>query len=516
MELMLIECIKFDKPQDVTLSKQDPILLPDHQAQVAKAITAALAEQIGQTIFDMWFEGNDPIIFDGEQVQVFAPNAFSLSRLQSRFSGDLREAVHRIAGPETTIRFTTREVVDESQSKEGTESDSETSRAAAVDPNKTDSEGFIEESDPQTYFSFHQPENRPAAPKARARKSSNARYIKSYWFGDENRLARAAVEQVLDCPGDFSPLLIYGPTGSGKSHLLESIVNEYRRRLRRKRCVYLSSEKFTTEFISSLRGGSGLPMFRRRYRDLDILAIDDIQFFSSKRATLGEFLQTVDHLARAGKQVIVAADRPPIELEGIGTDLAARLTGGLTCPLQYPGFEGRVSIIDRVCQQRNFVLPLEVRELIAQHMTRDVRRILGAINRLYAVSVSLQEKVTMHMAQEVLGDLLAFSSIGTSIKGIEQAVCEFCGVKSTEIRSSSRRKRVCVARMLAMYLARQHTGAAFSEIGDHFGNRKHSTAIAAEKKVAGWIENSENISLPNASYPADEVIRRIESILRIG
>jgi len=116
----------------------------------------------------------------------------------------------------------------------------------------------------------------------------------------------------------------------------------------------------------------------------------------------------------------------------------------------------------------------------------------------------------------VLSDLLAFSSIGASIRGIEQAVCDFCGVKSSEIRSSSRRKRVCVARMLAMYLARRHTGAAFSEIGDHFGNRKHSTAIAADKKVSGWVESSESISLPNASYPADEVIRRIESILRVG
>jgi len=482
------------------LSKQAPIstpTTPSREAQVAKAITTALEDQIGRTIFDMWFEGSDSIVFDGQQVQVFAPNAFSLSRLQSRFSGDVKEAVHRIAGPETSIHYATR--VSEERLPAATDVVAPSENAADSVP---DGDGFIEETDPQTYFHFHQPESRPAAPASRKTKSK-APFIKSFWFGDENRLARAAVEQVMDFPGEFSPLLIYGPTGSGKSHLLEAIVNEYRRRLRRKRCAYLSSEKFTTEFISSLRGGSGLPLFRRRYRDLDILAIDDIQFFSSKRATLGEFLQTVDHLARAGKQVIVAADRPPIELEGIGTDLAARLTGGLTCPLQYPGFDGRVSIIETICKQRGLILPLEVRELIAQHMTRDVRRILGAINRLYAVSVSLKEKVTMQMAQEVLGDLLAFSAIGASIKGIEQAVCDFCGVKSNEIRSASRRKKVCVARMLAMYLARRHTGAAFSEIGDHFGNRKHSTAIAAEKKVAGWIENSDHISLPNASYPAD-------------
>ena len=494
------------------MSKQEPISSLPPKTQIADAISTALADQIGHTIFEMWFEGNHPIVFDGEQVQVFAPNAFSLSRLQSRFSGDVREAVQRIAGPETSIRYATRESVDV------VADDVSTKAASATDQDQstsTDDDGFIEQNDPQTYFHFHQPSTEPSTPKVR-KSIPKANFLKSFWFGDENRLARAAVEQVLDFPGEFSPLLIYGPTGSGKSHLLEAVVNEYRRRLRRKRCAYLSSEKFTTEFIASLRGGSGLPLFRRRYRDLDILAIDDIQFFSSKRATLNEFLQTVDHLARAGKQVIVAADRPPIELEGIGTDLAARLTGGLTCPLQYPSFDGRVSIVERICQQRGFVLPLDVRELIAQHMTRDVRRILGAINRLYAVSVSLNEKVTMHLAQEVLGDLLAFSSIGASIRGIEQAVCDFCGVKSNEIRSSSRRKKVCVARMLAMYLARQHTGAAFSEIGDHFGNRKHSTAIAAEKKVAGWIENSEHIALPNASYPADEVVRRIESILRVG
>ena len=506
MELMRSRSIKFDKPQDVTLSIKDSSPLPtnERQAQVAKAIAETLADQIGPTIFEMWFEGSDPIAFDGERVHVFASNAFSLGRLQTRFSGDVKEAVQRIAGPEIGIQFTTR-------AQPGIDV------SADADPHQETETGFIEEKDPQTFFAFHQPEDETLrSPRSRSKSSKSARYVKSFWFGDENRLARASVEQVFDHPGEFSPLLIYGPTGSGKSHLLEAIVNDFRRRLRRSRCVYLSAEQFTTEFIGSLRGGSGLPMFRRRYRDLDILAIDDIQFFSSKRATLNEFLQTVDHLARAGKQVVVSADRPPIELEGIGNDLAARLTGGLTCPLQYPSFEGRVSIIENICQQRGFALPMDVRELIAQHMTRDVRRILGAINRLFAVSVSLQEKVTMNLAQDVLSDLLAFSSIGATINGIEQAVCDFCGVKSNEIRSSSRRKRVSVARMLAMYLARQHTGAAFSEIGDHFGNRKHSTAIAAERKVAGWIESSENIALPNASYPADEVIRRIESILRVG
>ncbi len=486
--------------QDTTSNPPTP-----NKADVASAISKALVGQLGQTVFEMWFEAPDSITFDGRDVRILANSPFSLSRLQSKFSADVREAVHRIAGPQTQIDYLTREVPQTSNIPSATQ---ETNSETPTDAN------VIEEQNLQSCFSFHTP-SELTGPKQRQIRS-NARYLSSFWFGDENRLAKASVEQVFDCPGQFSPLLMYGPTGCGKSHLLESVVNDCRRQLRLKRCVNVAAEQFTSEFIASLRGGSGLPMFRRRYRELDVLAIDGIQFFSKKRATLGEFLQTVDYLARAGKQVIVSSDRPLTELEDLGTDLAARLTGGLTCPLMYPGFDGRMWIIESICERRKFSLPVDVRELIAQHMTRDVRRVSGAINRLFAVSRSLNESITMPIAQEVLGDLLAFSSVSATLQGIEQAVCDFCGVKSNEIRSSSRRKRISTARMLAMYLARQHTGAAFSEIGEHFGNRRHSTAMAAEKKVVNWIESGESIALPNANYPADEVVRRIRSILRVG
>ncbi len=481
-------------------------LADENAARIASAISNALVSHIGQTVFDMWFEASDAITFDGHRVKILADSPFSLSRLQNRFSSDLREAVHRIAGPQTEIEYSTREI--------NTDGAVEDSAAAERVPVSANEEPVIAEQDLQTTFSFHQP-TPPAGPVAR-KASSTARYLSSFWFGDENRLAKASVEQVFDSPGQFSPLLIYGPTGCGKSHLLESVINDCRRQLRLRRCVNVAAEQFTSEFIASLRGGSGLPMFRKRYRELDVLAIDGIHFFAKKRATLSEFLQTVDALSRAGKQVIVSSDRPLTELEDLGADLAARLTGGLTCPLMYPGFDGRMWIVESICAKRKFSLPHDVRELIAQHMTRDVRRVTGAINRLYAVSRSLGEKINMTVAQEVLGDLLAFSSVGTTMGGIEQAVCEFCGVKSIEIRSSSRRRKISVARMLAMYLARQHTGAAFSEIGEHFGNRRHSTAMAAEKKVQDWIESGQSINLPNAAYPAEEVINRIESILRVG
>ncbi len=258
-------------------------------------------------------------------------------------------------------------------------------------------------------------------------------------------------------------------------------------------------------------------MFRRKYRDLDLLAIDDVQFLAGKRATLNEFQYTIDNLIRNGKQVVVSSDRPPLELSALGAELNTRLTAGLACPLRYPGFEGRLNILHRMCNERRFRLSTKVLELIAERLTRDVRRLSGAINRLHAVAISTNSKITPEMAQSELCELFAAGSgNGTSLLNIEQAVCEFCGIKAKDLRSSSRRKQISTARMLAMFLSREYTSSALSEIGDYFGGRSHSTVIAAKRKVSNWLENNEGVTLPNATYPAREVISRIESNLRIG
>ena len=183
----------------------------------------------------------------------------------------------------------------------------------------------------------------------------------------------------------------------------------------------------------------------------------------------------------------------------------------------FPNLEGRKSIIGSMCRQRNFAISDDVVSLIAEQMTRDVRRLSGAINRLRAVSISTGvEKVTVEFAAEVLQDLISLSSIGTSMVTIEQAVCNITGLKSADLRSKSRRKSVSSARMLAMYLAREHTNAALSEIGDYFGGRSHSTVIAARKKVTSLIEDDSEIALANSKIKVKVAIDRIQSKLRIG
>ena len=324
--------------------------------------------------------------------------------------------------------------------------------------------------------------------------------LESFWFGETNRLAQVSVRQAFQSFGQFSPIFVYGPSGSGKTHLLESIAVDARKELRLRRCVFMSAEQFTTYFVQALRG-TGLPTFRRKYRDLDLLAIDDVQFFGGKKATLSEFQFTIDSLHRAGKQVVLASDRPPIELNHFGAELTARLTAGLICPIEYPDEEGRAKIIQRMCKQRHVDMPSDVVNVIASRLGRDVRRLSGAVNRIYAVAQARQCKMTLEMANEVLADLFSVTSSGTSLPTIEKVVCEFCGVNPSELRSSSRRKSISSARTLAMYLSRQYTSSAYSEIGDYFGGRSHSTVIAANKKANLWIEENSAISLSQRGIP---------------
>lgn len=503
-------------------------------AELTAIITQMLQRKIGSTRFELWFSHQSPLTFSQSRVEVSADSNFTANRLQNTFSKDIRSVVDHVCGAHVSIEFVVktppvktagrRSAAGKNSPHEGgSEQDQRRLFDTAADPSqqRNHNDERPERSDGNTDHNANAqsgtpttPRNaRPALPKARPA----SRDLNSFWFGANNQFAKAGVEQILQLPGQFSPLLIHGPSGSGKSHLVEAATVEYRRRLGAKRCLFLTAEQFTNQFVASLRDNRGLPMFRRKFRDLDLLAIDDIQFLFGKNATLNEFQFTLDHLVRQGKQVIVSSDRPPMELDTLGSDLLNRLASGLMCPLMFPNLDGRKSIIASMCRERSFRLCPDVIELMAEQITRDVRRLSGAINRLRAVSISAGiEKVTVEFARDALQDLISLSTIGTSMVTIEEAVCNLTGVKSADLRSNSRRKSISSARMLAMYLARQHTNAALSEIGDHFGGRSHSTVIAAKKKINSLIADDSDIALANSKMKVKAVIDRIESKLRIG
>jgi len=460
--------------------------------------------RVGPDLFDMWFNRGCIEVTEeatGCVVRVFAKNEFSVRRLQQTFSSEIKNAVERVCGPQTTILV---EVAQADLASEQLESE-----AATVGANVS-----VDSSIQQAI---------PFAPSGVVESGANRSIRRSmptleeFSFASDARLLRAGVAQLFESPGQFSPLFIHGPTGCGKTHLLEAITHGFRKKLRLKRCVYVSAEQFTTQFVSSLRQGTGLPMFRRKFRGLDLLAIDDIQFLAGKKATLAEFQQTLDNLVRLGKQVVLSADRSTLELDDLGHDICNRISAGLTCSVSYPGLEGRMKIAAKLCADRKFTLPTAVLRLICEHVPRDVRRLSGAINRLHAYAMTFGDTVDVEFAKEVLADLFAQNGPAcTSMAAIEKAICDFCRVDAAELKSSSRQKRISSARMLAMYLAREYTGSAFSEIGDYFGGRSHSTVIAAQRKVEKWLSEDQGIVLPHAKYSAKEAVRRLESNLRIG
>ncbi len=336
--------------------------------------------------------------------------------------------------------------------------------------------------------------------------------FETFVVGRGNRLAHSAAQSVAERPGLITPLFFHGPPGSGKTHLLESIYSATRA-ITGARALYLSSEQFTTFFLEALRGG-GLPNFRRKVREIDLLIVDDLQFLRGKRATVVELQHTLDVLVRGGRQIVLAADRPPSRLTDIGGDLVTRLTGGLVCGMEDADETTRAGLVQRFASESQTALPDDVIQLLAREFSGDARQIRGACWRLKATSEALREPIDRGMAQTALHDLLATSKRVVMLTDIERAVCEECGISPQMLREESRSRAGSHPRMLAMWLARKYTRAASSEISLFFGRRSHSTVISAEKKVERWKADEAFVQLGTGSCKVSEALKRLEQRLR--
>ena len=339
--------------------------------------------------------------------------------------------------------------------------------------------------------------------------------LEDFVVGTSNRMAYAAVELAVNRLGEMSPVLLHGPSGVGKSHLLAAIHGKAREVRPGMSALMLSAEQFTTNFLQALQG-KGLPGFRRSCRSVDLLVVDDLQFFIGKRATLLELQSTVDTLHRAGKQIIFASDRDLESLSELGSELTGRIRGGMTAAVMPPDGEVRRGIVAGLAARRQLALPPEVVTYLADHLTRHARELIGGVNRLEAASHMLGVPITLELAQESLVDLIRSSSRSLRLADIERAVCTAFGIGDAELQSARRSRAVNHPRMLAMFLARKHTGAALTEIGRYFGRRSHSTVISAEKTVRKWLQSQAPVVLADASWDIDQAIRRVEDVLRAG
>jgi chromosomal replication initiator protein len=322
-----------------------------------------------------------------------------------------------------------------------------------------------------------------------ARPALSARYtFDNFVVGKSNELAAAAALAVAESPGRiYNPLFIYGVSGIGKTHLMQAIAHAILEHAPNTRTVYLGAEQFTNEYVMSIQGRT-THEFRRRYRELDLLLIDDVHFLKGKEGTQEEFFHTFNALYEAGRQIILTSDRPPGEIAGIEARLVTRFQWGMVADIELPDFEHRVAILRRKAQldQLQETIPHDVLQLIAEHVRSSVRELEGCIIKLLAFASLRQQPVTMELATEALRDKLADGSSGgelathrarLSITVIQSAVAHVWGVSATALASKSRAQEVARPRQAAMLIARELLNSHLTEIGSAFGGRDHSTVI---------------------------------------
>jgi len=351
--------------------------------------------------------------------------------------------------------------------------------------------------------------------KSSARRGQKFRSFESLIAGKCNQLALASAEVVLTNPGETSPLIVHGPHGVGKTHLLESIWRRARQSDRRAKILFLTAEQYTTLFLDALKGG-GLSAFRRKYRHADWLIIDDIQFFAGKHATLTEFAYTVDEIQTNGRQLVLSADQQPSLLTALGDEIVARLSGGLPCrmdPLDPPTQE---SLLRTWAAERQMTIPESIIQRIGARCGGDARQLSGVLNRLNVTSKALGRSIDHAMADEILYELIPQTISLVALSDIEQVVCRTFGVTREILRSDARSQTVSRPRMLAMWLARKFTSAGLTEISEFFGRKSHSTVVSAEKTVGGWMEQGILIRQGNQMRDVRDLVRDLEGNLRAG
>jgi len=308
--------------------------------------------------------------------------------------------------------------------------------------------------------------------------------FETFVVGAGNRFAHAAAMAVAEAPARaYNPLFIYGGVGLGKTHLLQAIGHRVLFGAGVARVAYVSSEKFTNELINSIRDDKTLD-FRQRYRNVDVLLIDDIQFLAGKERTQEEFFHTFNTLHEASHQIIITSDRPPKEIPTLEDRLRSRFEWGLIADIQPPDLETRIAILRKKAENEGISVPDEVAEFIAQRITTNIRELEGALVRVVAYASLTRSPISVELASDVLRDLLPPTRARVvTIQAIQAALAEFFGIRVEEMRAKRRTKGVAFPRQVAMYVAREITDASLPRIGEEFGGRDHTTVMHACHRV---------------------------------
>lgn len=442
-------------------------------AELWKKCLVIIRDNVTPQVYRTWFEPIQALNWDGMQLTIQVPSQFFYEWIEEHYYALLQKTTLQILGSRARLKYQV--VVDKSETS--SEKRTITLPAFRQQPPTTSQTALPFASTSNT------PQNFPTF--------LNPRYtFDNFIRGESNQLATAAGLAVAQSPGGtkYNPLVIYGDTGLGKTHLVQAIGNKAMQTHRNLRVIYTNSERFTMEYVNAIQNNK-VNEFTNFYRSVDILIVDDIQFFSAKEKTQDNFFHTFNALHQAGKQIILTSDKPPKELRGVDERLISRFQWGLTADVQPPDFEMRMAILQRKAADEGSDMPGEVIEYIARHVTSSVRELEGCLISILA-KVSLDEReLTLELAKEVVSGITTQQTKKEiSIQLIQSKVSEFYNVPVDLITGKTRKHEVVLARQVSMYLSKQLTNASLKMIGSYFGNRDHTTVIHSCQMVENYLE----------------------------
>ncbi len=426
-------------------------------AKIWKRAGDSLKERLGSATFETWILPLKPKLIDECNLVLEAPDTFFKEWVDKHYRQPIQEAIQAAAQAKITI------ALGLSQETQGAIPVSQAGAPKKINPDYRESLQL------------------------------NPRYtFDNFVIGPSNRHAHAYCLAVAESPAKaYNPLFIYGGVGLGKTHLLQAVCHHIKNNSQKTLKIhYFSSERFTNELIDAIQHRS-TAAFRQKYRNVDVLLIDDIHFIAGKEATQEEFFHTFNVLYDAHKQIIISSDRPPKEIANLEEKLVSRFSWGLTIDIQPPDLETRVAILKKKIEREPVVVPDEVIFFIAQLIKTNIRELEGALIRTIAYSLLEEKPITLELAKEVLKDLLREPKKLITVDFIQRCVTEEFGISLHDLKTRRRNKNIVLPRQVAMYLSRELTDLSLPEIGNFFGGKDHTTVLHSYNKIKGGLGNNE-------------------------
>jgi chromosomal replication initiator protein len=436
--------------------------------------TGSLREQVSETTWQLWLSGIEPVDFDEGVFVLSVPNSLIRERVETRYLPMIEDTLANEVGAPVRGRL-------EVQERE---------------PDEPELEEFLGVAAPIENHTRPTPVPKgvPRGRETPAVQLDPKFVFETFVAASSNRLAHAAAQAVAETPGrSYNPLFIYGDSGLGKTHLLHAIGNYVSENFSRRKVLYVTTETFMNDFVDSLRTTTTLA-FKRRYRECDVLLIDDVQFMENKEGLQEEFFHTYNDLKGASKQIVLTSDRPPKSIETLEDRLRSRFLSGLITEIDPPDLETRLAILKSKSESEQQDVPDDVLEFIATHVKNNIRELEGALTRISAFAKLNQEAISLSQAERVLSDIvLAGEPRRITPQMILDATAASYGFTIEAICGPSRTRPLVTARQVAMYLVRNLTDYSYPAIARVFGNRDHTTVIHAVDKIEGQMQQRRQI-----------------------